>query len=71
MADVPLEEVREGPPGSVGSPVSKGPTCESTVLVALSRFLVLGRADGVDWPLSQFGMIGQLSGQSAFQGAIL
>ena len=50
-----------------GPPVSKGPTSESTVL-AVVPFLVLGRADGADPPLSQFQVIGQLSGQPAFQG---
>ena len=35
-----------------------------------SRFLVLGRAERADPPLSQFQVIGQLSGRPAFQGPL-
>ncbi len=39
------------PARSLGTSISKGPTSESTVL-AVVPFLVLGRADGADSPLS-------------------
>lgn len=50
-----------------GPPVPEGPPADQRSW-PWSCFLVLGRADGADSPLSQSRMIGQLSGQPAFQG---